>query len=105
MISTKELEQQYRTSNDPEIGIQYITKLTKEFNYKQAYKELQQLDSITIKNMNPHLVLRIFLNSELINTKTQNLTLIENMIGEFSASNLISPQETQWYKSLILLIR
>lgn len=105
LISTKELEQQYHSSNDPELGIQYITKLTKEFNYKQAYKELQSLDSITIKKMNPHLVLRIFLNSELINTKTQNLTLIENMIGEFAANNLISKQETQWYKALILLIK
>jgi len=105
MISTKELEQQYRASNDPKLGREYITQLTKEFNYKQAYKELQKLDSVTIKTMNPHLVLRIFFNSELINTKTQNLTLIENTIGEFSANNLISQQETQWYKALLLLIR
>jgi uncharacterized protein YdiU (UPF0061 family) len=105
LISTKELEQQYHRSNDPEIGIQFITRLTKEFNYKQAYKELQTLDSITIKKMNPHLVLRIFLNSELINSKTQNLTLIENMIGEFSANNLITKPETQRYKALLMLIK
>jgi len=105
LISTQELQQQYYKDKDPELWIQYITRLTKEFNYKQAYKELQKLDSVTIKTMNPHLVLRIFLNSELINTKTQNLTLIENTIGEFSANNLISQQETQWYKALLLLIK
>lgn len=105
LISTKELEQQYRSTNDPELGIQFITRLTKEFNYKQAYKELQTLDSITIKKMNPHLVLRIFFNSELINNKTQNLTLIENMIGEFSATNLITKPETQRYKALLMLIK
>ena len=105
LISTKELEQQYLSSNDPEFGIQFITRLTKEFNYKQAYKELQTLDSITIKKMNPHLVLRIFFNSELINSKTQNLTFIENMIGEFSANNFINKQETQRYKALLMLIK
>jgi len=55
--------------------------------------------------MNPHMVLRIFLNSELINSKTQNLTLIENMVGEFSANNLINKQETQRYKALLMLIK
>ena len=105
LISTKELEQQYRSSNDPEIGIQFITKLSKEFNYKQAYKELQTLDSTTIKTMDPHLVLRIFLNSELINNKNQNLTPIENIIGEFSANNLITQPEAQRYKALIMLIK
>lgn len=105
LISTQELQQQYYKAKDPELWIQYITRLTKEFNYKQAYKELQEFDSITIKKMNPHLVLRIFFNSELIATKTQNLTLIENMIGEFSANNIITKQETQWYKALLLLIK
>ncbi len=105
LISTKELEQQYRLSNDPNIGITYITKLTKEFNYKQAYQELQTLDSITIKKMNPHLILRIFFNSELIDSKSPNLTLIENMIEEFSNSNLITNPETQRYKALIILIK
>lgn len=105
LISTQQLQQQYYKNKNPEIWIQYITRLTKEFNYKQAYTELQTLDSITIKDMNPHLVLRIFFNSELIATKTQNLTLIENMIEEFSTNNFITKEEKQWYKSLLLLIR
>lgn len=105
LIPTSELEQQYRSSKDPQQWIEYITRLTKEFNYPKAYKELQQIDSITIKSMNPHLVLRIFFNSELVAQKTQNLTMIENVIGEFLSAKLISTEEAQRYKSLILLIK
>lgn len=104
-VSTQQLAQQYHTSKDPNVGIQYITKLTKEFNYSQAYKEIQDFDSMTLKKMNPHLVLRIFFNSELIAKKTQNLTIIENLIGEFSTKKLITSNETQWYKALLTLIR
>ncbi len=98
VLSSEELAKQYAATNDPQIGIQYITKLSKEFQYKQAYTELMKLDSTTIKTMNPHLVLRIFFNSDLIVPRTQNLTLIENMVGEMSANKLITTQETQWYK-------
>jgi hypothetical protein len=55
--------------------------------------------------MNPHLVLRIFFNSELVAQKTQNLTMIENVIGEFLSAKLISTEEAQRYKALILLIK
>lgn len=105
VLSSEELAKQYAATNDPQIGIQYITKLSKEFQYKQAYTELMKLDSTTIKTMNPHLVLRIFFNSDLIVPRTQNLTLIENMVGEMSANKLITTQETQWYKWLVTLLK
>jgi hypothetical protein len=105
MISTKDLEQQYINNKDPKNWIKLITRLTKEFNYRQAYIRFNTLDNATIREINPHLVLRILLNSELINPKTQNLTIIEDFIADFRINNLINEAESQRYRSLLLLIQ
>ena len=105
VLSSEELAKQYASTKDPQIGIQYITKLSKEFEYKKAYEELIKLDNTTINSMNPHLVLRIFFNSDLIVPRTQNLTLIQDTITEMSVNKLITTKETQWYKWLITLLQ
>lgn len=104
-VSTKELEQQYRSTQDRDIWIQLITRLSKEFNYNQAYKELQTLDNYSIKKMNPHLVLRIVFNSDLITPGVQNKTILSNFVREFKNNKLITEKEAQRYNALLLLIQ
>jgi hypothetical protein len=55
--------------------------------------------------MNPHLVLRIVFNSDLITPGQQNGTILSNFISEFQKSRLISEKETQRYKALLVLIK
>jgi len=103
--TTKELEDQYAINQDPTLALTLIHKLSKEYNYKRAYELFQTLDSTTIKTMNPHLIMRILLNSSLVDQKTKDLNTIENMIAELSANKLLQDKDTQRYKALLLLLQ
>lgn len=103
--STKQLEEQYALHQEPSVALALITKLSKEYNYARAYELLQTLDSTMIKNLSPHLILRILLNSDLIKRNNQDLTTIENMIAQLRASNHLSIQDAQWYTALLLLAK
>ncbi len=103
LTTTNELEQRYATSQDPEIAIQLINKLVQEFEFTKAYTLLNRIDSTTIKTIDPHTIMRILFNSELIVERTQNLTYIANMIEEFRIAWTLDASEAQWYKALLLL--
>ncbi len=105
ITSTKELEEQYQNTQDPTIAIALITKLSKEYNYARAYEIFQELDSTTIKTMNPHVIMRILLNSNLVNQQTQDLNTIDNMIVELSTNNILQAKDAQRYKTILMLLK
>ena len=105
MSSTKELEEQYRNNPNTTLAILLITKLSKEYNYTRAYEIFKKLNSAEIKSIDSHLVLRILLNSELVDQKTQNLNAIENVITELSTDNMLSRKDAKWYQAIIMLLR
>ena len=105
MSSTKELEEQYSNNPNTTLAILLITKLSKEYNYTRAYEIFKKLNSAEIKSIDPHLVLRILLNSELVDQKTQNLNAIENVITELSTDNMLSRKDAKWYQAIIMLLR
>lgn len=103
LTTTAELEQRYKTTQDPELGRELIGKLVQEFEFTKAYTLLNTLDSATIKTIDPHVIMRVLFNSELIVERTQNLTYIENMIEEFRIAWTLDVNEAQRYKALLLL--
>lgn len=105
ITSTKELEEQYKAMKDPTIAIALINKLSKEYNYKRAYEIFQELDSTTIKTINPHLIMRILFNSQLVDQKTQDLNTIENMIAELTAASLLSTNDAKRYQAILLILQ
>ena len=103
--STKELEDQYKVNKDSTIAIALITQLSKESNFTRAYEIFEELDSTTIKSINPHLTMRILFNSKLVDKQTQDLNLISNMINELSVNNLLSSKDAQRYKAIIMILQ
>lgn len=105
MSSTKEMEEQYKNNPNTTLAVSLINKLSKEYNYTRAYEIFKKLDSTAIKSIDPHLVLRILLNSELVDQKTQDLNTIENVIIELITSDSLSRKDAQRYQAILMLLK
>lgn len=100
-----DLQERYEESKDITLWTTLIQQLNSEYKFQAAYEILQTFDSMSIKQLDPHLVMRTLFNTKLVNQNNQNLVVIDNILNEFSAANLLNTKEVEWYKALFFLVR
>lgn len=104
-VTTEALRASYDTAPSTQSAITLITQLSREFEYNEAYTIFKELDYTTQHTLDPHLVLRILMNSNLLSDKNRDLTPITSFIDQAVSEKDLTSDEKKRYTSLIGLIQ
>ena len=82
-VTTEYLRNQYRSDpNTIENTKKFVNQLVQEFEYDEAYAVIQSGGFSLQQSLDPHIVLHILFNSELINNKNKDLQTIQAFIDQ-----------------------
>ena len=105
-VTTEYLRNQYRSDpNTIENTKKFVNQLVQEFEYDEAYAVIQSGGFSLQQSLDPHIVLHILFNSELINNKDKDLQTIQAFIDQSYKEQRITDKEQQRYSSLIILLQ
>ena len=95
------LRSQYSIYPTKDNALALITQLSREFEYDAAYEVFKTLDFAAQHDVDPHLILRILFNSNLIATKNKDILSVQTFIDQSFSEKNITSDEQQRYMSLL----